>query len=70
MQQQLFSNLISIGLRGSVGSNGLTYVIHFPVIVCLGVNDVLFDCYVNDIIPLFPGSTHTLFLTVSGMEIC
>ena len=66
MQQRLFSNLISIGLRGSVVSNGLTYAIPLPVIVCLGVNDVLFYCNVN----VFPGSTHTLFLTVSGMEIC
>ena len=44
MQQQLFSNLISIGLKGNVVSNGLAYAIPFPVIVCLGVNDVLFGC--------------------------
>ena len=62
MQQQLFSNSISIGLSGNVVSNGL--------IVCLGVNDVLFDCNVNDTTPVFPGSTRTLFLTVSGTEIC
>ena len=70
MQQRLFSNLISIGLRGNVESNGFTYVIPFPVIVCLGVNDVLFDCNVNDTTPIFPGSTRTLFLTASGTEIC
>ena len=70
MQQQLFSNSISIGLRGNFESNGFTYVTHFPVIVSLGVKDVLFGCNVNDTIPVFPGNTHTLFLTVSGTEIC
>ena len=70
MQQQLFSNSISIDLRGNVESNGFTYVTPFPVVVCLGVNDVLFGCNVNDTTPVFPGSTHTLFLTVSGTEIC
>ena len=70
MQQWLFSNSISIGLRGNVVSNGLTYAIPFPVIVCLGVNDVLFDCNVNDTTPVFPGSTCALFLAVSSTEIC
>ena len=70
MQQQLFSNSISIGLRGNVESNGFTYAIPFPVIVCLGVNDVLFGCNVNDTTPVFPGITRTLFLTVSHTEIC
>ena len=70
MQQRLFSNSIYIGLKGNVVSNGLTYVIPSPVIVCLGVNDVLFGCNVNDTTPVFPGSTRTLFLTVSGTEIC
>ena len=69
VQQQLFSNLISIGLIGNFESNGFTYVTPFPVIVCLGVNDVLFGCNVNDTTPGFPGSTHTLFLTVSGTKI-
>ena len=70
MQQRLFSNLISVGLRGNFESNGFTYAIPFPVIVCLGVNDVLFGHNVNDTTPVFPGCTHTLFLTVSGTEIC
>ena len=70
MQQWLFSNLISIGLRGNFESNGFIYATPFLVIVCLGVKDVLFDCHVNDTTPVFPGSTHTLFLTVSGTEIC
>ena len=70
MQQQLFSNLISIGLSGNVVSNALTYAIPFPVIVCLGVNDDLFGYNINDTTPVFPGSTRTLFLTVGGTEIC
>ena len=70
MQQWLFSNSISIGLRGHFESNGFTYATPFPVIVCLGVNDVLFGCNANDTTPVFPGSTLTLFLTVSGTEIC
>ena len=70
MQQWLFSNSISIGLRGNFESNGFTYATPFPVIVCLGVNDVLFGYNVNDTTPVFPGSTCTLFLTVSGTKIC
>ena len=70
MQQQLFSNSIYIGLRGNFESNGLMYVTPLPVIVCLGVNDVLFGCNDNDTTPVFPGSTCTLFLTVSGTKIC
>ena len=46
------------------------YVTPLPVIVCLGVNDVLFGHNVNDTILVFPGSMHILFLTVNDMEIC
>ena len=70
MQKQLFSNSISIGLSGKLGSNGFMYVMPLPVIVCLGVNDVLFGHNVSDTIPVFPGSTRILFLTVNGIEIC
>ena len=70
IQQWLFSNSISIGLRGNFESNGFTYVTPFLVIVCLGVNEVLFGHNVNDTTPVFPGSTSTLFLTVSGTKIC
>ena len=70
MQQWLFSNSISIGLRGKLESNGFMYAMPLPVIVCLGVNDVLFGHNVNDIIPVFPGNTRILFLTVNGIEIC
>ena len=70
IQQRLFSSSISICLRGNFKSNGFTYATPFPVIVCLGVNEVLFGHNVNDTTPVFPGSTHTLFLTVSGTKIC
>ena len=70
MQQQLFSNSISIGLSGKFGSNGFMYAVPLPMIVCLGVNDVLFGHNINDTIPVFPGSTHMLFLTVNGIKIC
>ena len=69
MQQWLFLNSISIGLRGKLESNGFMYAMPLPVIVCLGVNDVLFGCNVNDIILVFPGNMHILFLTVNGIKI-
>ena len=70
MQQWLFPNSISIGLSGKLESNGFMYATPLPVIVCLGVNDVLFGHNVNNTIPVFPGSRHILFLTVNGIEIC
>ena len=70
MQQWLFSNSISIGLSGKLGSNDFIYVMPLPMIVCLGVNDVLFGCNVSDTTPVFHGSTSILFLTVNGIEIC
>ena len=70
MQQRLFSNSISIGLSGKFRSNGFTYAMHLPIIVCLGINDVLFGHSVNAKTPVFPGSIHMLFLTVNGIEIC
>ena len=70
MQQWLFFNSISIGLRGNLESNGFIYATPLPVIVCLGVNDVLFGHNVNDTTPVFPGNMSTLFLTISGIKIC
>ena len=70
MQQRLFSNSISIGLRGKLESNGFMHAMPLAAIVCLGVNDVLFGHNVNDTIPVFPGSTCILFLTVNGIKIC
>ena len=54
IQQRLFSNSISIGLSGKFGSNGFTYAMPLPIIVCLGGNDVLFGHRVKDIVPVFP----------------
>ena len=59
-----------MGLSGKFGSNGLTYAMPLPIIVCLGVNDVLFSRKVKDTTPVFPGSMRILFLTVNGIEIC
>ena len=70
MQQRLFLNSISIGLRGKLESNGFIYATPLPVIVCLEVNDVLFGHNVSDTILVFPGSMRILFLTISGIEIC
>ena len=70
MQQWLFSNSISIGLSGKFHSNGFTYAMPLPMIVCLGVNEVLFGHSVNDNTPVFSGSMRMLFLTVNGIEIC
>ena len=69
MQQQLCSNSISIGLSGKLGSNGFMYATPLPMIVCLGVNDVLFGHNVNDTTPVFPGSTRILFLTINQIKI-
>ena len=70
MQQQLFSNSISTGLSYKLESNGFMYATPLPVIVCLGVNNVLFGHNVNDTIPVFPGSMRILFLIVNGIKIC
>ena len=70
MQQWLFLNSISMGVSGKLGSNGFTYAMPLPMMVCLGVNDVLFGRKVKDTTPVFPGSIHILFLTVSGIKIC
>ena len=70
MQQWLFLNSISIGLRGNVRSNGFVYATPLLVIVCQGVNDVLFGHNVSNTNPVFPGNTRTLFLTINGIKIC
>ena len=70
MQQWLFSNSISIGLSGKLGSNGFIYVMPLPMIVCLGVKDVLFGHNVSETTPVLPGSMRILFRTVNGIEIC
>ena len=70
MQQWLFLNSIYMGLSGKFGSNGFMYATPLPIIVCLGVNDVLFGHKVKDTTPVFPGSIRILFLTVNGIKIC
>ena len=59
-----------MGLSGKFGSNDFTYATPLPVIVCLGVNDVLFSHKVKDATLVFPGSVHILFLIVNGIKIC
>ena len=70
MQQQLFSSSISIGLSGKFLSNGFTYAMPLPIIVCLGVNDVLYGHKVKDNTHVFLGSMCMLFLAVNGIKIC
>ena len=69
-QHLLFSNSISAGLKGNVKSSGLTYVMPFPAIVWHGTKDVLLSFSAKDIIPVCLGSILTLFLVISGIEIC
>ena len=59
-----------MGLSGKLGSNGFTYAMPLPMIVCLEVNDAFFGHKVRDTTPVFPGSIRILFLTVSGIKIC
>ena len=59
-----------MGLSGKHGSHGFIYATPLPMIVCLGVNDVLFGHKVRDTTPVFPGSIRILFQTVNGIEIC
>ena len=59
-----------MGLSGKYASNGFTYAIPLPMIVCLVVNDVLFGYKVKDTTPVFPRSMRMLFLTVNGIKIC
>ena len=61
MQQRLFSNSISISLSGKLGSNSFIYVTPLPMIVCLGVKDVLFGHNVSETTPVLPGSMRILF---------
>ena len=58
-----------MGLSGKHGSNGFAYATPLPMIVCLGVNDVLFGHKVKDTTLVFPGSIHILFLTINGIKI-
>ena len=35
-----------------------------------GTKDVFVDLSAKNIIPVFPGNIHTLFLTIRGIDIC
>ena len=59
-----------MGLSGKSESSGFMYAMPLPIIVCLGVIDVLFSHEVKDTTLVFPGSMHILFLTVNGIKIC
>ena len=69
-QHLLFSNLILTGLKGNVGSNGLTYAIPLPMIVWHGTNYVLLGFSTNETITVCPGNTLMLSVAVKGIEIC
>ena len=69
-QHLLFSSSTSIGHKGKVVSNSLTYATPFPMIVFLGVNVVLPVFRAAETIPVCPGKILTLFFATSGMKIC
>ena len=45
--------LFSMGPSGKLGSNGFAYATPLPMIICLGVNDVLFGHKVKDTLQSF-----------------
>ena len=69
-QHLLFSNSTLTSLKGNLQSSALIYAMPFPVIVWHGANDVLLGYSAKDIMHDLPGYMHTLFLTISGIEIC
>ena len=69
-RQHLFSSLISIGLKGNILSNGLTYATPLPMMVYLGIKVDLLVFKAAETIPVCPGKILTLFLVTIGMEIC
>ena len=69
-QHLLFSSLTSIGHKGKVLSNGLTYATPFHMIVFLGVKVVLPIFRTAETIPVHPGKILTLFFATIETEIC
>ena len=61
-QHLLFSNSSSTGLKGNVGSSGLTYAISFSITMWCGTKDVLVDLSAKDTISVCPGNTLTLMV--------
>ena len=68
-QHLLFSNSISTGLKGNVGSSHLTHAIPLPITIWHGTKDVLLSFSIKETIPVYPGNILTLFLAVNGIEI-
>ena len=69
-QHLLFLSSISIGLKGNILSNGLTYATPLPMMVFLGIKVDLPVFKAAETIPVHPGKILTLFLATIGMEIC
>ena len=65
-----FSNSISMGLKGNVLSNGLTYATPLHIIVFLGIKVDLLVFKAAETIPVHPSKILTLFLATIGIEIC
>ena len=69
-QHLLFSSSISIGLKGNVLSNSLTYATPLPMMVFLGIKVDLLVFKAAETIPVHPGKILTLFFATIRMEIC
>ena len=69
-QHLFFLSSISIGFKGNVLSNGLTYATPLPMMVFLGIKVNLLVFKAAETIPVHPGKILTLFLATIGMEIC
>ena len=69
-QHLLFSSSISIGLKGNILSNGLTYAMPLHMMVFLGIKVDLLVFKVAETIPVHHGKILTLLLATIGMEIC
>ena len=67
-QHLLFSNSISMSLKGNVLSNGLTYATTLPMIVFLGIKVDLVVFKAAKTIPVHPGKILTLFLATIRMQ--
>ena len=66
-QHLLFSNSISVGLKGNILSNGLTYAMPLPMMVFREVRVDLLVFKATETIPVHPVKILTLFLATSGM---
>ena len=67
-QHLVFSSSISIGLKGNILLNGLTYAMPLPMMVFLGIKLDLLVFKAAETIPVHPGQILTLFLATIGMD--